>query len=79
MSEPDCLRCTATMERGFLLDQAHMALMQVRWCAGDPQQSRLGLTGEVRSSQAQAGFKVAAYRCPECGYIECYANPAAPE
>jgi hypothetical protein len=75
VNPPDCLRCTATMEHGFLLDHAHMAMMQARWCSGEPQASWLNLTGEVRSAQAQAGFKVTAFRCPECGYIESYANP----
>lgn len=70
--KPVCLVCQKEMVRGFLIDQGdYGTLHTARWCQGVPQHSFL--TGEVKQEQFKHGFKVAAYRCPECEALRLYA------
>jgi hypothetical protein len=67
---PECPKCEATMERGFVLDLAHGAFVQSSWIEGEPERSRwtgLKLKGHNR-------IPVTTFRCPRCGYLESYAT-----
>jgi hypothetical protein len=68
---PNCLRCRAPMEEGFLADAGYGVIQQVRWCRGAPQPSFWG--GEVKGRQMVEGSRVTTMRCPKCGYLESYA------
>lgn len=69
---PTCLVCQKEMVLGFLLDHGEYSnLHSARWCAGEPQASFL--SGEVKRSQLKAGYKIVAYRCPECEALRLYA------
>jgi hypothetical protein len=66
-----CLRCSSTMEPGFILDRSSINDMPVKnvseWVEGTPQEGFwTGLKTEVK-------LKVATYRCSGCGYLESYA------
>lgn len=66
-----CIACEVPMEVGFMVDSAHAAILQSRWCAGVPQKSWTG--SEVHSKQFKAAIKVTTYRCPSCGRLESFA------
>ena len=71
-AKPVCLVCEKEMEPGFLTDLGHANTIQMpRWCPGQPQASFW--SGEVKRSQRNEGFKVIAYRCPECEALRLYA------
>ncbi|GJQ28502.1 MAG: hypothetical protein HBSAPP03_03860 [Phycisphaerae bacterium] len=73
--QPVCLVCKKVMEPGFMTDRGHGPAVNLpRWCPGTPEAS--WWSGEVKRSQADAGFIVVAYRCPECEALRLYA-PAA--
>lgn len=60
------------MEEGFILDNAHSALVQSEWIEGPPERSRwtgLKLKGKEH-------IPVVAFRCLQCGYLESYAQPS---
>ncbi len=70
--QPVCLVCKKDMEPGFLTDLGHGAAVHLpRWCAGEPEPSLW--SGEARRAQLKEGFKVSAYRCPECFALRLYA------
>ncbi len=72
-SKPVCLVCQKEMEPGFMTDFRHMNTVVVpRWCPGEPEAS-FWTGGEAKVSQANAGLKVVAYRCPECEALRLYA------
>jgi hypothetical protein len=63
------------MERGFVLDFSHGAIINSMWQAGVPTpQTILGLkTGSVKLDKEKM-IPVASNRCPNCGYLESYAR-----
>lgn len=67
--KPVCLVCQKEMEQGFIA-QPGMPVNLPRWCPGTPAP---GMFGDVKRSQADAGFAVTAYRCPECEALRLYA------
>jgi hypothetical protein len=72
-TKPTCLVCQKEMEPGFLTDFGHgNTVMLPRWCPGQPAPSWWTF-GEVKASQAQAGLKVVAFRCPDCEALRLYA------
>jgi len=70
-----CLRCGGPMEEGFVADKAHFSVPETQnWIEGAPERSRWsGLKTKDREVLA-----VMTYRCERCGYLESYADPAAP-
>jgi Domain of unknown function (DUF6487) len=73
-STPVCLVCKKEMEQGFLTDFRHFnVVMLPRWCPGPPEPASWWTGGEVKNSQAEAGLKVVAFRCPECEALRLYA------
>ncbi len=75
--KPICLVCQKEMERGFMTDlgDGDISANIPRWCPGTPQPANW--TGsEVKSEQFARGFKVVAYRCPECEALRLYATSA---
>ncbi len=73
-----CLRCDVPLEPGFIADSAHAAILQARWCAGEPRPaSFLGMSlGEVSPSHLARALKITAQRCPSCGRLELFAHAA---
>jgi hypothetical protein len=73
-TKPTCLVCHREMEPGFLTDYRDFnQVMLPRWCAGTPEKGSWFLASEVKTSQAAAGLKVVAYRCPQCEALRLYA------
>ncbi|HYF14967.1 MAG TPA: PF20097 family protein [Phycisphaerales bacterium] len=71
-AQPVCLVCKKDMEPGFLTDLGHYnAIHLPRWCPGEPEKSFW--SGEAEASQVKQGFKVVAFRCPECEALRLYA------
>ena len=67
-----CPKCEGSMEAGFILDVWDVSLAKVsEWVKGEPQH---GFFGHVKP-RAGEKYKVTAYRCADCGYIESYALP----
>jgi hypothetical protein len=61
------------MEPGLLLDKGHHSSLNVsEWLEGEPEKSFwTGL-----KTKGKERFAVRTFRCPKCGYLESYANPA---
>jgi hypothetical protein len=78
-AKPVCLVCKKDMEPGFMTDYRHFnQIMLPRWCPGTPHKRGWRLSrAEVNTSQATAGLKVVAYRCPECEALRLYAPSAS--
>jgi len=73
--KPVCLVCQKEMVKGFMTDVGHLNSLHIpRWCQGEAEPSFW--TGEAKPSQVKAGFKVVAYRCPECEALRLYAPSA---
>jgi hypothetical protein len=69
----ECLRCHATMEPGFVIDGIQGGgIAQQRWSPGEPKRSFW--TG-IKAEPDQL-IKVTTLRCPNCGYLESYADKA---
>ena len=69
---PQCPKCNASMDAGFVLDQTHGANMQSAWLDGVPEESIWTGGVKVRGHQR---VPVTTFRCPRCGYLESYAFP----
>lgn len=68
-TEIKCPKCEAEMTEGFVLDRGHYnAKMTSFWVAGKPEESFW--TG-LQTSDRDA-FRVQAFRCPACNYLEFY-------
>jgi hypothetical protein len=64
------------MEPGFLTDLGHLNTINLpRWCPGEPHPNLTA--GEAKASQRTDGYKVVAYRCPQCEALRLYA-PKSP-
>ncbi len=68
---PDCPKCNARMEPGFMPDSTWGGEIPPTWVAGRPTKAWHGL-GALKT-KGQARYPVAAYRCPKCGFLELYA------
>ena len=68
---PDCIRCRTRMEDGYLLEAGESNARSVtRWVEGEPEKSFwTGLRLKGRDV-----MPVTTYRCPQCGYLESYAE-----
>lgn len=69
---PECPRCKAEMEAGFMPDWAHSSILRIGWCRGNPKQ---GWLSEVKARQAKDCLPITVFRCPKCGVLESYAHP----
>lgn len=67
---PDCRRCQAPMERGFVLD--FYTSTAESWIAGEPDNG----FAVVVKTRRRPHYPIVTYRCPTCGLLESYA-PAA--
>jgi hypothetical protein len=63
-----CIRCNATMERGFLLDSNDE---KTRWASGAPDTSVFRLSAVGKGEQT---LPVVTYRCTSCGRLEWFAR-----
>ena len=66
-----CSKCDGRMERGFVLDYAHGALLVSQWAQGQPKKSFWRRTVLPKKEQL---FPVGTFRCSSCGYLESYAG-----
>ncbi len=69
-AEKGCPKCSAAMEEGFIADHMDSTKMQSEWVTGAPEPSfwtGLKIKGKRR-------YRVVAYRCTGCGYLESYAE-----
>jgi hypothetical protein len=68
---PDCIRCRNRMVAGYLLEAGdHNARTVTQWVEGAPEKNFwTGLKLKNRDVMA-----VSTYRCPNCGYLESYAQ-----
>ena len=67
----DCLKCSETMEEGYVLDSIATQTKPETWVEGEKPKSvweALTNNGDKRS------FEVKVYRCKSCGYLESYAS-----
>ena len=71
MSKPlTCSKCGKPMEEGFVVDNTYGGGLVSSWVAGPPEAKFLGgvkITGRDK-------FQIRTYRCPDCGFLESYAN-----
>jgi hypothetical protein len=80
-SKPVCLVCKKEMELGFMTDLSDFNTVNLpRWCPGTPEKGSAGLDGggEAKRTQHKNGFRVVAYRCPECEALRLYAPSHEP-
>ena len=67
--QPDCLRCSGSMEVGFIVDEGYGTRTVSKWIGGAPEPSVwTGL--KVRH---KTKHDIRTYRCARCGYLESYA------
>jgi hypothetical protein len=59
------------MDRGHVPDTAYGQVLQSGWVSGEPEVRRF--VGGIRYDRDDV-VPLAAYRCPECGYVEFYAR-----
>jgi predicted RNA-binding Zn-ribbon protein involved in translation (DUF1610 family) len=70
MREPQCPKCNGEMTRGFMPMGGIGCDAVEFWYEGEPEVSHwTGL--KIPKS---GGIPVGAFRCPQCGYLEFYAN-----
>jgi hypothetical protein len=71
--KPTCLVCQKEMVLGFMTDQGHAASVNLpRWCEGEPKRGHFTI-GDAKYAQMETGYKVVAYRCPQCEALRLYA------
>jgi len=70
---PQCPKCEQLMERGYRPDAGHGYVLLAAWAPGAPEVRRFFGGIKVRG---EALVPMQAYRCPSCGFVECYAQPA---
>ena len=66
----NCPKCQGQLEKGYVADLAHGAIMQSAWTAGEPVPRRF-FQG-IKWDQ-DANTPIVTYRCRDCGYLESYA------
>jgi hypothetical protein len=75
-----CSKCGGELVKGYILDTdapggammnfSPMFFTQGRWVAGEPEPSSFsGIKWDNREA-----YKIRAWRCPKCGFIELYAT-----
>ena len=66
----DCPKCQGRMTEGFIIDEGYGTAHVSTWQGGEPKRSIW--TGLKKNKDEQ--FKVVAYRCSRCGFLESYAR-----
>jgi hypothetical protein len=69
-SLPKCLRCGGEMEQGYIPDRVSGWYDPTKWFAGELVR---GMLGGVKRAKSKP-LVVRTYRCPQCGYLESYAE-----
>jgi predicted nucleic-acid-binding Zn-ribbon protein len=67
-AEKICPKCRTEMTEGFIPDHTYGGKLQPTWVEGGPETSFW--TGLKTSNRA--AFRVQAFRCPSCNYLEFY-------
>ncbi len=62
-----CSKCSGEMEAGFLRDRGRFGNQAGEWVAGVPE-----------IVQKQVRYRIEAFRCTQCGYVEQYARQLLP-
>ena len=71
---PVCPKCSGEMAEGFIPDVMDGGYRgPARWIEGAPEPS--WLTG-VKSAKGAAQYRLTAFRCRQCGFVESYAREA---
>lgn len=65
-----CVKCSADMAEGFILDRVISAAVAASWQAGKPEHS--SWTGIKFQGKKQ--HQITVYRCEACGFLESYAR-----
>ena len=74
---PTCVRCSTSMEQGFVIDAGYLHIGQSRWCPGPAGPVAPDVISEVSRLQLSQFRRIVSFRCPRCGYLESYApNPS---
>ncbi len=63
-----CPKCRTEMTEGYAVDHTHGGKVQSTWVEGEPEESFW--TGLKTSNRA--AFRIQAFRCPACHYLEFY-------
>jgi len=66
----NCPKCNSEMEEGFIVDYGYGSVRPSDWVKGEPVKSFW--LGTKITDQKQ--FRVRAYRCARCGFLESYAT-----
>jgi hypothetical protein len=61
------------MDRGHVPDLAHGAVLEASWAPGEAIARRF--LGGIKYKAGET-IPLSAYRCPSCGYVEFYTQPA---
>lgn len=69
-SHLQCSKCHGVLREGFVADYSHGMVIPGRWVKGKPQHSFWWGT-RLRD---RIMFRMTAYRCESCGYVELYAR-----
>jgi hypothetical protein len=68
-----CPDCDAEMEKGFIPDNAHGAVLQAHWQQGEPDKNKfLGLDAGIKVKK-DLMRPITCFRCSDCGLLKYYA------
>ena len=70
-NELKCLKCTADMKQGYVLEITDGSMSATKWIAGPPEKSFFFGTNIADREQ----YPIESFRCVRCGYLESYALP----
>ncbi|MCP5101426.1 MAG: hypothetical protein GY943_38255 [Chloroflexi bacterium] len=68
-NHPTCIRCKNEMEAGFLIDSIKKWFVPLKWMRGAPKIKPI-----LKHQYDRGVYRVKAYRCSACGYLELYAK-----
>ena len=68
-----CVKCSGDMECGVLLDRSQAAIYPAIWADGPLERN---LLGGLKPKDRRL-YRVAAWRCSGCGYLEFFAQQEA--
>jgi hypothetical protein len=70
---PNCPKCSASMEKGYIADLTYGCALQSAWTPGEPKPRRI--LGGVKWSQT-GNMAIVTFRCERFGFLESYAPRA---
>ena len=72
--EPQCHRCGAPMQAGFVADNIRGSYTQARWVEGAPVESKVfGIDMGTLDISSWKSLPLTAYRCSACSCVEFFA------